>query len=56
VLTMLFAILILGERLNIVALFRALLVVSGVLVVIGNPRRCARRRPVLGMLWGDHHW
>lgn len=52
VLTMLFAILILGERLSIVALFRALLAVSGVLVDIGNPLRCARRRPVLGMLWG----
>ncbi|MCS5517296.1 hypothetical protein NWF32_27615 [Pseudomonas qingdaonensis] len=44
-LTMLFAILVLGERLNIVALFGALLVVSGVLVVTGNPLRSGSRRP-----------
>lgn len=52
VLTMLFAILVLGERLNIVALFGALLVVSGVLVVTGNPLRSGSRRPLQGMLWG----
>lgn len=37
VLTMLFAIFLLGERLSFVALFGALLVVSGILVVTGNP-------------------
>lgn len=52
VLTMLFAILVLGERLNIVALFGALLVVSGVLIVAGNPFRSGSRRPLQGVLWG----
>ncbi|CAM3958091.1 EamA-like transporter family protein [Bordetella tumbae] len=52
VLTMLFAILVLGEWLNFVALFGALLVVSGVLVVAGNPFRSGSRRPLQGMLWG----
>jgi len=51
-LTMLFAILILGERLGIVALFGALLVVAGVLIVAGNPFRSGGRRPRQGMLWG----
>ncbi|WP_374625162.1 SMR family transporter [Pandoraea sp.] len=52
VLTILFAILLLGERLNVVALFGALLVVSGVLVVAGNPFRSGSRRPLQGMFWG----
>ena len=52
VLTMLFAILVLGERLNVVAVFGALLVVSGVLVVTGNPFRSGSPRPLQGMLWG----
>ncbi len=55
VLTMLFAILLLGERLNFVAFFGALLVVSGVLVVAGNPFRSGSRRPLQGMLWGGLH-
>ncbi|ERU39374.1 TPA: EamA family transporter [Pseudomonas aeruginosa] len=52
VLTMLFAILILGERLSVVALLGALLVVSGILVVTGNPFRSGTRRPLQGMFWG----
>lgn len=52
VLTMLFAILFLGERLSVVALFGALLIVSGVLVVAGNPFRRGSRRPLQGMFWG----
>lgn len=52
VLTMLFAILLLGERLSVVALLGALLVVSGILVVTGNPFRSGTRRPLKGMFWG----
>lgn len=52
VLTMLFAILVLDERLNVVALLGALLVVSGVLIVAGNPFRSSSRRPLQGILWG----
>lgn len=52
VLTMLFAILILGERFSVVALLGALLVVSGILVVTGNPFRSGTRRPLQGMFWG----
>jgi drug/metabolite transporter (DMT)-like permease len=52
VLTMLFAILLLGERLNFVAFLGATLVVSGVIVVAGNPFRSGSRRPLQGMLWG----
>ncbi|ANC43271.1 TPA: EamA family transporter [Pseudomonas aeruginosa] len=52
VLTMLFAIFLLGERLSFVALFGALLVVSGILVVTGNPFGSGSRRPLQGMFWG----
>ncbi|HCF4244066.1 EamA family transporter [Pseudomonas aeruginosa] len=52
VLTMLFAILLLGERLSLVALFGALLVVTGILVVTGNPFGSGTRRPLQGMFWG----
>lgn len=52
VLTMLVAILLLGERPGFVALFGALLVVSGVLVVAGNPFRRGGGNPLQGMLWG----
>lgn len=52
VLTMLFAILLLGERLSLVALLGALLVVSGILIVTGNPFGSGSRRPLQGMFWG----
>lgn len=50
VLTMLFAILLLGAAL-LVALFGALLVVTGILVVTGNPFGSGTRRPLQGMFW-----
>ena len=49
-LTMLFAVVLLGERLTTVALLGALLVIAGILVVAGNP--FGGRRPVPGILWG----
>lgn len=52
VLTMLFAILLLGEQLTATAVFGASLVVAGILVVTGNPFRRASRRPLQGLLWG----
>lgn len=52
VLTMLFAILLLGEQLTAVAMLGALLVVAGILVVTGTPFRSGSRRPLQGMLWG----
>lgn len=52
VLTMLFAILLLGEQLTATAVFGASLVVAGILVVTGNPFRRASRRPFQGLLWG----
>jgi drug/metabolite transporter (DMT)-like permease len=52
VLTMLFAILLLGERLSTDAMFGASLVVAGILVVTGNPLSRAGRRPVQGLIWG----
>ena len=52
VLTMLFAILLLGEQLTATAMFGASLVVAGILVVTGNPFRRASRRPFQGLLWG----
>jgi drug/metabolite transporter (DMT)-like permease len=52
VLTMLFAILVLREQLTLVALFGALLVVLGVLVVTGNPFRSGSHRTLSGILWG----
>ncbi|WP_028603655.1 DMT family transporter [Ottowia thiooxydans] len=52
VLTMLFAMLILGERLTPIAILGALLVVAGILVVIGNPFKSGSRRPLQGMIWG----
>ena len=45
-LTMLFAVVLLGERLTTVALLGALLVIGGILVVAGNPFGGSRRRPV----------
>lgn len=52
VLTMIFAILLLGEQLTAVAVLGALLVVAGILIVIGNPFSSGSRRPLQGMLWG----
>ena len=52
VLTMLFAILLLGEQLTATAVFGASLVVAGILVVTGNPFRRASRHPLQGLLWG----
>lgn len=52
VLTMLFALLLLGERLSTVAMLGALLVVAGILVVTGNPFRRGSHRPLQGMIWG----
>lgn len=52
ILTILFAILLLGERLTAVAMLGVLLVVAGILIVTGNPFRSGSRRPLQGMLWG----
>ena len=52
VLTMFFAILLLGEQLTAAAMFGASLVVAGILVVSGNPFRSGSRRPLQGLLWG----
>ena len=51
VLTMLFAILLLGSGSPCRA-FGALLVVTGILVVTGNPFGSGTRRPLQGMFWG----
>ena len=50
VLTMLFAILLLGSG-SPLSRFRALLVVTGILVVTGNPFGSGTRRPLQGMFW-----
>lgn len=52
VLTMLFALLLLGERLTVVAMVGALLVVAGILVVTGNPFRSGSRHQLPGLIWG----
>ncbi|HCH0556985.1 TPA: EamA family transporter [Pseudomonas aeruginosa] len=51
-LTMGFAVLVLGERLTPVAVFGAALIVAGILVVIGNPFRNGGRHALPGILWG----
>lgn len=51
-LTMLFAVLLLGERLTTVAMLGALLIITGILVVVGNLFRNRRRRSLPGVLWG----
>lgn len=51
-LTMFFAIFILGEHLTMIAVFGALLVIAGILVVIGNPFKNANSHPFRGVLWG----
>lgn len=52
ILTMLFALLLLGERLTVVATLGALLVVAGILVTTGNPFRIGSHRSLPGMMWG----
>lgn len=51
-LTMLFAVLLLGERLTALAMLGAFLIIAGILVVTGNPFRRARSHPLQGVLWG----
>jgi drug/metabolite transporter (DMT)-like permease len=52
VLTMLFAIGVLGERLTGTAALGAVVVVAGMAVVTGNPLRSGGRHRLRGMLWG----
>lgn len=51
-LTMLFAVLLLGERLTTAAMLGALLIVVGILVVVGQVFRSESRHPLPGVLWG----
>lgn len=51
-LTMLFAVLVLGERPTVVAVLGGMLIVAGILVVIGNPFGSSSRRPLRGVSWG----
>jgi len=51
-LTMLFAVVLLGERLTTVAMLGAFLIVAGILVVVGNLFRSGSIRAVPGILWG----
>lgn len=51
-LTMLIAVLLLGERLSTVTVLGAFLVVAGILVVTGNPFRSGSHRPMQGVFWG----
>ncbi|MBZ8143798.1 transporter, partial [Rubrivivax gelatinosus] len=51
-LTMLLAVLLLGERLGPVAVGGALLIVAGILVVSGSPFGSKSRHPLQGLLWG----
>ncbi|MFC4277657.1 DMT family transporter [Achromobacter aloeverae] len=51
-LTMLFAVLLLGERLTTAAMLGALLIVAGILVVIGNLFRSGSSRSLPGLAWG----
>lgn len=52
VLTMLFAILLLGEKPTGIAILGAVIVVAGIVVVAGNPFRAGGRPPLRGVLWG----
>lgn len=52
VLTMLIAILLLGERPGGTAILGAVVVVAGIAVVTGNPFRSGQRHPLRGVLWG----
>ncbi|UZE27236.1 DMT family transporter [Pseudomonas asplenii] len=51
-LTMLFAVLLLGERLTAIAVLGAILIVTGILVVVGNLFRSGSSRTLPGVLWG----
>ncbi|NIE81727.1 EamA family transporter [Asaia sp. As-1742] len=51
-LTMLFAVLLMGEHLTAVAMLGAFLIIAGILVVTGNPFKRASHHPLLGVLWG----
>ncbi|WP_273822985.1 MULTISPECIES: DMT family transporter [Pseudomonas] len=51
-LTMLVAVLLLGERVTVVAMFGALLIVVGILVVVGNLFRSANSLARPGVFWG----
>ncbi|GAA1138142.1 MULTISPECIES: DMT family transporter [Streptomyces violaceusniger group] len=52
VLTMLCALLVLGERLTGTAILGAALVVGGIIVVTGNPFGHSHRHPLPGIAWG----
>ncbi|GAB3914433.1 membrane protein [Microlunatus endophyticus] len=52
VLTMLFAIMVLGEQLTPIVIIGAVAVVVGIVVVAGNPFRGGQRRPLQGVSWG----
>lgn len=52
VLTMLVAIVVMGERLTAIAMLGALLVIAGILVVTGNPFGRGSHRPGQGIAWG----
>lgn len=52
VLTMLFAILLLGEQPSGIAKLGAVVVVAGIVVVAGNPLRSGQLHPLRGVLWG----
>jgi len=51
-LTILFAVLLLGERLTAIAVLGAILIVTGILVVVGNLFRSGSSRTLPGVLWG----
>ncbi|MBB1629485.1 DMT family transporter [Cupriavidus sp. UME77] len=51
-LTMLFAVLLLGERLTTAAMLGAFLIVAGILFVVGNLFRSGSSRPLPGVFWG----
>jgi drug/metabolite transporter (DMT)-like permease len=52
VLTMIFAILVLGEHLSVIAIIGAVAVVAGIVVVAGNPFRGGQARRFQGVSWG----
>ncbi|HGN2666751.1 TPA: DMT family transporter [Pseudomonas aeruginosa] len=51
-LTMLFAVLLFGERLNTASMLGALLIVAGIFVVVGRVFRSESHNPLPGVLWG----
>ncbi|MFT8462852.1 DMT family transporter [Acetobacter persici] len=51
-LTMLFAVLLMGEHLTAVAMLGAFLIIAGILVVTGNPLRRTSHHPLQGVVWG----